>query len=144
MRHLKLITNLFPCFSLCLAMACLWGCSDELTVENDRLRDRIIEVHDEAMEKIGYMYQLEVKLRSIEDLDDHHRQPVEQAATQLELANKMMFDWMHQYQPLAVDDDLRIDTSYRKKQLQLIEEVGLITNTSIAMAETLLKGKDGE
>ena len=117
------------------------SCSDEQAEENERLRNKIIEVHDDAMAKIGTMYLLEKKLKPLKNKDTAHNKLASETIDNLQLANKMMFDWMHQYQTLAVDDNLRIDNEYRREQLELITEVKVLTDTSIKTAEDLLENE---
>ena len=114
------------------------ACTDEKTIENRRLRDKIIEVHDEAMDKIGYMYELELKLGNISITDDAQKKSIDRAISALQKANKMMFDWMHQYQTLAVDPEPGKDNTYRQEQLLMISEVQRLTDESIQLSEKLL------
>lgn len=113
------------------------ACTDEQTRENTRLRDEIIEVHDKAMDKIGYMYELELKLGNI-TADSSQKKAIDNAISALQKANKMMFDWMHQYQTLAVDPELKKDNTYRHQQLLMISEVQRLTDESIEQSEKLL------
>ena len=114
------------------------ACTDEKTIENRRLRDKIIEVHDEAMDKIGYMYELELKLGNISIADNAQKKSIDRAISALQKANKMMFDWMHQYQTLAVDPEPGKDNTYRQEQLLMISEVQRLTDESIQLSEKLL------
>ena len=116
----------------------LCGCSDPLAEENEVLRKEIIEVHDEAMEKIGYMFVLETRLKKFpptEELSQHSR---DLAITALQQANREMFGWMNQYQTLFVDEDLALDNNYRRQQLELISAVRKMTNEAITGAEQIL------
>ena len=115
------------------------SCSNGEMRKNEQLREEIITVHDAAMEKIGYMYQLEVKLRTLAARNREHKKDIEEAMDKLKQADTMMFDWMHQYQTLAVDSNLAKDTLYRLQQLKMISEVQLLTNVSIKLSEKLLK-----
>ena len=126
---------LFPLLALLLAIS---ACTDEQTSENNRLREKIIAVHDEAMEKIGFMYELEVKLQTIANAEPLRRQSLDKVVADLQLANKKMFDWMHQYQTLAVSADIAKDNEYRRQQLLLIEEVQRVTDTAIEMSLAIL------
>ena len=138
MRHLNIprpCCCLAPILALVLALA---ACADEQTEENNRLREEIIAVHDEAMEKIGFMYELEVKLQMIPDADPLRQQSIDRVIADLQQANKKMFDWMHQYQTLAVSGEIAKDNSYRRQQLHLIQEVQRLTDTSIEMSLDIL------
>ena len=114
------------------------ACMDGQTRENNRLREKIIAVHDEAMEKIGFMYELEVKLQTIANAEPMREQSIAKAIAGLQQANKKMFDWMHQYQTLAVSEEIAKDNGYRRQQLLLIEEVQHVTDTAIEMSLDIL------
>lgn len=133
-----------------LKLGRLWGpilavflvisaCTNEQTRENNRLREKIIEVHDQAMEKIGYMYELEITLQTISKPESVQKKSIDDAISRLQKANTLMFDWMHQYQTLAVDTEPEVDNTYRHQQLVLIREVQRLTDESIERAETLLE-----
>lgn len=126
---------LAPVLALLLIIS---ACTDEQSKENNRLREEIITVHDEAMDKIGYMYELETGLQAIPVAGPAANHARDEALAKLQLANKKMFDWMHQYQTLAVSQDIAEDNRYRKQQLLLIQEVQLVTDESIKKSEKLL------
>ena len=115
------------------------GCTDPLEEENDRLRNQIIAVHDEAMEKIGHMYLLETRLKKLESSAARDGGAITSAIEALQSANREMFSWMNQYQTLFVADDLSLDNRYRKEQLEMIQAVGRMTTEAIADAEHLLE-----
>jgi len=118
------------------------SCTDEQSRENTRLREEIIAVHDQAMDKIGHMYELEIKLHALEEPDPGEKKVVEQAISALQNANNIMFDWMHQYQTLAVDSEPDKDNVYRRQQLLEIKEVQRLTDEAIRMSESILaKGR---
>lgn len=124
---------------LAVSFLLISACTNEHTLENNRLREEIIAVHDQAMEKIGYMYELEIKLQTISQPEAAQKKGVDDAVSRLQEANRLMFDWMHQYQTLAVDAEPEKDNVYRNRQLLLIKEVQRLTNESIQIAETLLE-----
>ena len=115
------------------------SCSNGEMHKNEQLREEIITVHDAAMEKIGYMYQLQVQLQTLDAQNVEYKKNIEEAMDKLKQADTMMFDWMHQYQTLAVDSDLAKDTLYRQQQLQMIANIQQLTNESIHLSEKLLK-----
>jgi len=117
------------------------SCQNQQSAENERIRKEIIYVHDQAMEKIGYMYELETRLKAIEHQTDtlnKKQKVIEMAIGNLQQANRTMFDWMHQYQTLAVSKEISSDTRYRIEQLGKIEEVQRLTTKAITIAEELL------
>ncbi len=131
----KLSSILAP-FLVALCLVC--SCTDEQNRENSRLREEIITVHDRAMDKIGLMYELEIKLQTLATNDPARKKTFDQAISDLQNANKMMFDWMHQYQTLAVDSEPEKDNVYRRQQLLMIREVQRLTDESIGISETIL------
>ena len=139
MCHLNNSRAFYRLFSiLVLVLLAITACTDKQTRENNRLREEIIAVHDEAMEKIGYMYELEVKLQTIASADPQREKAIDKAIANLQEANKKMFDWMHQYQTLAVSADIAKDNGYRRQQLLLIQEVQHVTDTAIEMSLAML------
>ncbi len=116
----------------------LWGCSNPLAEENDNLRKEIIEVHDQAMDKIGYMFILESRLKNMQPDPNLSQDSIDITIEALQQANKEMFRWMNQYQTLFVNDDLSRDNSYRQQQLEMIRSVARMTNLAIADAEQIL------
>lgn len=127
--------------SITIIVLALAGCRSAAEQKNDQLQEEIIRVHDLAMEKIGYMYELEVKLEQLPGRDKETEEAVREVISHLKNANTMMFDWMHQYQPLAVDDSLDQDSSYRERQLLEIRKVQELTNDSIRDSEQLLESE---
>lgn len=126
------------CTALLGLLLFLPGCNNELEAQNNHLREEIIRVHDLAMAKIGYMYELEIKLQDILPPDSSEIHSIKTSVANLQKANKMMFDWMHQYQTLAVAGSLEADNRYREQQLVFIKEVQRITDESIEMSEKIL------
>jgi len=115
------------------------GCSDPQERRNEVLREEIIEVHDRAMAKIGLMFSLEMKLKN-EPPPGETEELINERITALKEANRAMFRWMNQYQPLGVEGDTAADTRYRLEQLEQIKEVGRLTDQAISDAEQLLSG----
>ncbi len=114
------------------------GCSDPLQEENEKLRNEIITVHDLAMDKIGYMYALETRLRNLEPSAELTQETIESRITALQEANRAMFKWMNQYQTLFIAEDLAEDNRYRQEQLVKIETLERMTSEAISAAEQLL------
>ncbi len=114
----------------------LTGCSDPDAEENERLRTTIERVHDEAMARIGYMFELSTELKTLHaDCAGATAQQIEAQIAALEAADRAMFDWMHQYQSLFVAEDIDIDNDYRRLQLMMITGVGQLTEEAISAAE---------
>ncbi len=116
---------------LAAAFACQYGCTNPQAEKNEALREEIIEVHDRAMEKIGTMFALEMKLKN-DPPPGLSREIIDRRVAALQEANRAMFAWMNQYQTLAVADDIETDTRYRLEQLDLIKEVSRLTDQAIS------------
>lgn len=121
---------------LAALLACQFGCTNPQAEKNEALRKEIIEVHDRAMDKIGTMFALEMKLKN-DPPPGLGRELIDRRVAALQEANRAMFAWMNQYQTLAVADDIEADTRYRLEQLALIKEVGRLTDQAIADAEQM-------
>ena len=123
-------------FMLALPVLVLAGCRDPDAKENERLRIAVERVHDKAMARIGYMFELSTELKTrATECAAVAAQQIEADIAALEAADRAMFDWMHQYQSLFVDEDIRIDNQYRQVQLTLISEVDRLTDDAISAAE---------
>lgn len=115
------------------------GCSSPEEKRNEALREEIIEIHDRAMEKIGLLFALEMKLKNEapagvpEDL-------ISRRIEALKEANRAMFRWMNHYQTLGLEGGTAADNRYRLEQLEQIKEVSRLTDQAIAEAERLLSG----
>jgi hypothetical protein len=131
-------SGMAPLLCALTAILTLWGCSDPLAGENEALRDQITEVHDEAMAKIGYMFELETRLKKLRPDQKLSADLLDSSIDALQQANREMFSWMNQYQTLFVADDLSLDNEYRREQLEMIEAVARLTDAAISDAEQIL------
>lgn len=123
-----------------MVLLALTGCSDPQTEQNEVLRAEIIKVHDEAMDKIGYMFALETKLKTLQAVPAASEESIDTTVAALQEANSAMFRWMNQYQTLLVGGDISRDNDYRRQQLEMIREVGGMTDNAITSAEQILAG----
>ena len=123
----------------CIVFLSLCGCSDPLAEENETLRQEIMEVHDEAMAKIGYMFELETRLKKLQSGPNLPAERLKRTIEALQRANREMFSWMNQYQTLFVADDLVLDNKYRRQQLEMIEAVSRLTEAAITDAEQIVE-----
>ena len=121
-----------------MVLLSLCSCTNPLATENEMLRTQITEVHDEAMAKIGYMFELETRLKNLPPDAKLPAGRIKNSIEALQRANRDMFSWMNQYQTLFVDDDLSLDNEYRRKQLEMIWAVSRLTNSAISDAEQIL------
>jgi hypothetical protein len=123
-------------FTVILAVC---GCSDPLATENEALRNQITEVHDEAMAQIGYMFELETRLKELQPGPNLPAERLARGIDALQQANRDMFSWMNQYQTLFVADDLGLDNTYRRQQLEMIRAISRVTDAAIIDAEQILE-----
>lgn len=82
----------------------LCSCSNGLKKENELMRAKIMEVHDEVMPLMGKIKtlereaNLEIKsLQETEETDSLRIQELKSLAYDLDATYEGMFDWMHQY-----------------------------------------------
>lgn len=112
------------------------GCSDPETKENEHLRATVSSIHDEAMAELDQIYEFSTRLKTLRGACDQVAdQQIEENISALQAADRAMFDWMHQYQLLFVDQDISKDNDYRRQQLQKITEVGQLAGQAISAAE---------
>lgn len=138
-RQRRLLIRSLHALLLCAALAVQPGCSSPQEKENEALREEIIEVHDRAMDKIGLMFSLEMRLKN-EPPADAPEETIEARIKALKEANRAMFRWMNQYKTLGVEGDIEADNRYRLEQLERIKEVGRLTDRAIEEAELMLSG----
>lgn len=92
--------------------------------ENEALYDEVMKIHDEAMEKIGEIHRLKKILN-----DKINSQALEKTAaigttiTQLDSADKGMFDWMHDFNPPGDTMDKEAYREYMESELEKIKKV---------------------
>lgn len=120
---------------LALTLLAFQGCTDPLARENDALRHEIIVTHDEAMAKIGLIYELQKELKTQAGCAGE----CEAYVKALEQADESMFAWMRQYRTLAVDSDLAGDNRYRREQLEQIRAVQQLMEEAIGQAQKYLE-----
>jgi hypothetical protein len=97
--------------------------------------------HDEAMAKSGYVLSLKKQVNNLLDstLNKELKDSLQKISTKLYTADRMMLDWMHQYNTPNYESDSAI--SYLQLQLEKINEVHTITFESIKAAEAVLKNE---
>lgn len=97
--------------------------------------------HDEAMAKSGYVLSLKKQVNNLLDstLNKELKDSLQKISTKLYTADRMMLDWMHQYNTPNYESDTAIN--YLQLQLEKINEVHTITFESIKAAEAVLKNE---
>jgi hypothetical protein len=120
----------------------IFGCREQKkNSDAEKLNVDIMKIHDEAMSKSAYVLKLKGKVNVLLDSVSipFDRDTLQQLSADLYRADRLMLDWMHQYN----EPDLKCDTAerYLQKQLEMIEEVHEITFKSINSAERILNEK---
>lgn len=113
--------------------------SDEQRVETIRLE--VLAIHDEAMDMMGPMYELEMALTSQLDKRKQNHQPTDDqqaAITGLIVAQEAMMDWMRQYKPPGEKSTFPEAMTYFQNQKRHITEIRRMTGKAISEAEALL------
>lgn len=90
---------------LALPCALLTGCNNGPSAQEQKaeLEGQVMQVHDEAMDKMGQVYRLRRDLRTLRDTleaqqaDTAMLQKLQQHLQLLSKADEAMMDWMHQY-----------------------------------------------
>lgn len=95
--------------------------------------------HDEAMAKSSYVLSLKKQINNLLDsnFNNQIKDSLQGISVKLYTADRMMLDWMHQYQTPNYESDTAL--AYLNLQLEKINKVHQITFESIKAAEAILK-----
>lgn len=102
-------------------------------------KKEVMEIHDIAMDKMGEMMSIKKKLKSHQTEDSLQQIKINSAIKDLEAADKLMWDWMHNYHHEIVDTSKTdealkyLDNQY--KSVKIVEEK---INSSIKNGKELL------
>lgn len=130
-----------------LLVACSEQPNNEKNQNNNNLADslqalnqRIMDIHDDAMQYNAYL--LKLKRMINQKLDSLSNQPgisdsLKIISAKLYLADRKMLDWMHGYKTPDYSKDSAI--SYLNLQKKLIDEVHQLTFDAIFAAENALQ-----
>ncbi|MFA9213026.1 MAG: hypothetical protein ACEQSR_04165 [Candidatus Methylacidiphilales bacterium] len=112
--------------------------SNHFAVQIDK---EVMQKHDEAMAKSSEV--LKLKRQINQKLDSTFNQVIKDSlqaiSVRLYTADKMMLDWMHQYQMPNYETDTAV--TYLNLQLEKINKVHSITFESIKAAQDILKNE---
>ena len=114
-----------------------------LTTENrtkvEEKKKIVMDIHDIAMEKMGDMAKLKKSLKSKIVEDSTQTEKLTKAILNLENADKLMWDWMHNYHNETVDTS-KVENAlkYLDKQYQDVKIVEQKINKSLENGESLL------
>lgn len=113
--------------------------SERMAVESEK--EKVMEIHDVAMEKMGEMLKLKTSLKGkISSLDSSEIDAYRKAIEDLEDADKTMWDWMHGYKAQIVDSSsTEIALEYLKKQKVSVDIVAEKIESSLKNGYELLE-----
>ncbi|MFY7733054.1 MAG: hypothetical protein ACOVSR_06185 [Bacteroidia bacterium] len=107
----------------------------------EQIDKEVMQKHDEAMAKSGYVLSLKRKINNKLDSvsDSLLKDSLQAISVKLYTADRLMLDWMHQYQTPNYETDTAV--TYLNLQLEKINKVHSITFESIKAAEAILKNE---
>ncbi|PZX50465.1 hypothetical protein LV84_04028 [Algoriphagus ratkowskyi] len=122
------------------------SCGPKGPSENVKLREEVIEVHDEVMPKMGQLKLLERKslekveeLESKDSIDSTELAKYKAIAYDLNQSHEAMFDWMHQYETEDGEKSNEELKQYLEDQMELISKVNVDMKEALEKAHSLLK-----
>ncbi len=129
----------FPIFFLLLSLLML-ACNSNIN-KAEQIDKEVMQKHDEAMAKSGYVLSLKRKINNKLDSvgDSFLKDSLRAISVKLYTADRLMLDWMHQYQTPNYETDTA--AAYLNLQLEKINKVHSITFESIKSAEAILKNE---
>lgn len=113
--------------------------SNNSTSEAAVIDKEVMLKHDEAMAKSSYVLSLKKQINNLLDsnFNNQIKDSLQGISVKLYTADRMMLDWMHQYQTPNYESDTAL--AYLNLQLEKINKVHQITFESIKAAEAILK-----
>jgi hypothetical protein len=118
------------------------GVSDDPTIKaTQKLEKEVIEVHDEIMPKMAVLNNTRVKLLRIKDIKNlsaEDRAALNLTIVDLEEADSLMWDWMHNYIRPVYTGNLDSVQNYLKKEKITVSIMKEKFMSSMAEGEALL------
>lgn len=129
----------FPILLLMISLL-LVACNSSMN-KAEQIDKEVMQKHDEAMAKSGYVLSLKRKINNKLDSvgDSLLKDSLRAISVKLYTADRLMLDWMHQYQTPNYETDTA--AAYLNLQLEKINKVHSITFESIKAAEAILKNE---
>lgn len=123
-----------------VTMLFLFGCS---TAENrdvvQKKQAEVMVIHDIAMEKMGAMVTLKKELKEKLKSDSTNTENLQTAIKELEIADKVMWDWMHNYHQEIIDtSSVENAVNYLEDQFKDVKIVEEKINSSLKNGKDLL------
>lgn len=127
---------------IAMPLLLLTGCNAGTTeaTQQEELEANVMAIHDDAMARMGDIYKLRRTFRSLRDTlatqqaDSATLQALQRQIEELNQADEVMMAWMRQY---SAPDTLQPEqaTAYLQQELQKIERVQTIMDSTIAAAQ---------
>ena len=129
----------FPILLLMISLL-LVACNSSIN-KAEQIDKEVMQKHDEAMAKSGYVLSLKRKINNKLDSVSNSllKDSLRVISVKLYTADRLMLDWMHQYQTPNYEIDTAV--TYLNLQLEKINKVHSITFESIKSAEAILKNE---
>lgn len=103
------------------------GLDSDSTDANRVLFDQVMDIHDEAMAKMGNLYDLKKKLQdqiaNTPGMVVEEKKKLEKRISNLDSVGQLMMDWMHRFQPLPDSVDQERAREYYESELEKIRKV---------------------
>ena len=92
---------------------------------NQVLYNQVMDIHDEVMPKTEEIYNISKKWKAaLKDASsDEERELIQRKIDNLDSANKMMMDWMHEFKPLPDTTSEETARAYYETHLEKIKRV---------------------
>ena len=115
--------------------------------ELDKLRDKVIGIHDEVMPKMGNLERAARDLAELvagEGMDPEAVSKINAQIQALEDANESMMEWMRNYSPPGLDVSDTDKMAYYESQLVKVNKVKSNMLGALESAENMLEELKGE
>lgn len=97
------------------------------TDANKVLYDQVMEIHDEVMPQMedieAFKRKLKDQIAASPTMIEEERKKLEKRISNLDSVGQMMWDWMHQWQPVADSLDAESAREYLESEMEKIKRV---------------------
>jgi hypothetical protein len=129
-----------------ILLAFFQSCGNKQLEENKLLREKIIDIHDEVMPKMGQLKSLEKSaLQKAEELQNSESPDLAKVDSLKNLASKLnqayegMFVWMRQYSTEDGDQSSEQVKAYLDEQFLLVTKVNEDIKSALEDADVVIK-----
>ena len=103
---------------------------------NTILYNQVMDIHDEVMPKMDDLYNLkkdlQAKLQATPLPSGDIRKDLEVRIARVDSASKLMYDWMHEFNPPADSADQEQTRTYLESEMEKVKQVKLSVNRVLA------------